>query len=510
MSDPKIQGPRLPSNIPERPTSSEASQSPQGAGSRGPASVGGTSPPGVPKTGTSAPVRRATPAYAVPAVKPAGAQAPAPAVPVRSLTPSGSSSAPARPVSAAPGQATPVRTSTPSGSSPASSPSVAVISGSPYSARTLTPAKQPPAATVPSAAAPVSVAPVRTTAPAIQMSSVQPERAPEPPVRTVAQAYPVVATPTDEPVSPSSGGPQTMLLDGSMLEAVRARAVAASVARSSTPAAPSPAAPPANAVVPGTAISIRTRPQTASSTQISPVLVRSARPGALAATYQVVPARIDPSPFALPRNVDSHLPMLKDGNSAQAAAFRALRRRLAEQKDPRAILVTSAQDDEGKTTCAANLALGLAESGRLSVLLVEANLRRPQLSAIFGFQPFRCLRAQLAAHRKQIDDPWLTTELRPTGLHVLAVAPGAAEDENLHGPTFSASIARWRGAFDYVVIDGPSILTSCDASIIHDSMDAVVMVVRSGISRNREVRLALDQISADMVAGIVLMDSPTR
>jgi Mrp family chromosome partitioning ATPase len=199
--------------------------------------------------------------------------------------------------------------------------------------------------------------------------------------------------------------------------------------------------------------------------------------------------------------------MLMDGSSERAAAFRALRRRLAEQKDPHAILVTSAQDDEGKTTCATNLALALAESGRLGVLLVEANLRRPKLSAIFGLHPARSLRAQLTAHREQIDAPWLTTELRPSGLHVLAVAADDASDEGLHGPTFSASLARWRCAFDYVVIDGPSILESCDASIIHDSVDAVVMVVRSGISRNRTVKRALEQISADMVAGIVLMDS---
>jgi Mrp family chromosome partitioning ATPase len=195
-----------------------------------------------------------------------------------------------------------------------------------------------------------------------------------------------------------------------------------------------------------------------------------------------------------------------DGSTERAAAFRALRRRLAEQRDPHAILVTSAQDDEGKTTCAANLALALAESGRRSVLLVEANLRRPKLSEIFGFKPERFFNAQLAAHREQIDSPWMTTELRPTGLHVLAATPDATGDEGLHGPTFSASIARWRGAFDYVVVDGPSILESCDASIIHDSVDAVVMVVRSGVSRNRTVKRALEQISADMVAGIVLMD----
>jgi len=256
-----------------------------------------------------------------------------------------------------------------------------------------------------------------------------------------------------------------------------------------------------------TAISVRTARPVPTVVQTN---IRPARPGVLTASYQVIPARIDASPHVLPKIVDPRLPLLMDGSNERAAAFRALRRRLAEQKDPRAILVTSAQDDEGKTTCAANLALALAESGRLNVLLVEANLRRPTLSTIFGFRPSRCLRVQLATHREQIDGPWLTTEIRPSGLHVLALAPDGAGNEGIHGPTFSASIARWRCAFDYVVIDGPSILESCDASIIHDSVDAVVMVVRSGRSRNRTVQRALEQISADMVAGMVLMDSAGR
>jgi Mrp family chromosome partitioning ATPase len=201
---------------------------------------------------------------------------------------------------------------------------------------------------------------------------------------------------------------------------------------------------------------------------------------------------------------------LQEDATERAAAFRALRRRLAEQNDPRAILVTSAQDGEGKTTCAANLALALAESGRLRVLLVEASIRGPKLAKIFGFHPPQCLLVQLAAHREQIDAPWLTTEIQPTGLHVLAVAPDTAADRVLHGPTFSAATVRWRAAFDYVVVDGPSILSSCDASIIHDSMDAVVVVVRSGVTRNRTLQRALEQISADRVAGLVLMDSRSK
>jgi Mrp family chromosome partitioning ATPase len=213
------------------------------------------------------------------------------------------------------------------------------------------------------------------------------------------------------------------------------------------------------------------------------------------------------SRFALPAKIDSHLSVLQPEATTRAAGFRSLRHRLTEQTDPRAILVTSAQDGEGKTSCAANLALALAESGRFRVLLVEANLRRPKLASIFGFQPGRCLLAQLAAHREQIDAPWVVTEVQPIGLQMLVVAPGGAADAALHGPTFAASLARWRLVYDYLVLDGPSVLTSTDASIIQDSVDSVVLVALAGSAHTRTVRQALNQLSADVVAGLVLMDS---
>ena len=233
----------------------------------------------------------------------------------------------------------------------------------------------------------------------------------------------------------------------------------------------------------------------------------AARPTQLPAGPEVAPARVVVSRFALPAKIDAHLSLLQPEANTRAAGFRALRHRLTEQNDPRVILVPSAEDDEGKTSCAANLALALAESGRFKVLLIEANLRRPRLASIFGFQPGRCLLTQLAGHREQIEMPWVVTEIQPVGLHVLVVAPGGPTDAILHGPTFAASLARLRLVYDYVVLDGPSVLTSADTSIIQDSVDAVVVVARSGVARKRTVRQALDQLPAGRVAGVVLMDS---
>jgi succinoglycan biosynthesis transport protein ExoP len=233
-----------------------------------------------------------------------------------------------------------------------------------------------------------------------------------------------------------------------------------------------------------------------------------ARTGVPTITSQVPPAQIIPTSVEVSDPDGTYLPILQRESTDRSAAFRALRRRLAEQDDPRVILVTSAEEEEGKTTCAANLALAMAESGRCRVLLVEASLERPRLAEIFGFRPAHCLVSQFAAHRDRVDSVWYTTELKPTGLHVLAVAPSSTVSEGIHGPTFSAATVRWRLSFDYVVVDGPALLSSCDASIIHDSVDSVVVVARSGVTRNRTVQRALEQISAEKVAGLVLLDLP--
>lgn len=225
------------------------------------------------------------------------------------------------------------------------------------------------------------------------------------------------------------------------------------------------------------------------------------------APSDVPPAQIKSSRFDKTGQAAPHLPLLQKEGDARAVAFRGLRHRLAEQDNPAVILVTSAEDGDGKSTCAANLALAMAESGRLKVLLVEANVRQPKLAEIFGFMPSPCFLEQLAAHRKEQDAPWFTTEIQPVGLHVLAVSPKADRNRSIHGPSFLAAVARWRLAFDHVVIDGPAILSSCEAAIIQDSVDRVLMVARSGVTRSRNIKRALDQVASEMVAGLVLMDS---
>lgn len=71
-------------------------------------------------------------------------------------------------------------------------------------------------------------------------------------------------------------------------------------------------------------------------------------------------------------------------NSRFAEAYRTLRTNIRfsfMEKDFRSFLITSAGQDEGKTITAANLAYAMSQAGR-SVLMIDADLRKPMLSRI--------------------------------------------------------------------------------------------------------------------------------
>jgi protein-tyrosine kinase len=194
-----------------------------------------------------------------------------------------------------------------------------------------------------------------------------------------------------------------------------------------------------------------------------------------------------------------------DGN--RAARFRALRHRLAERGDPRAILVTSAGPHDGKTFVATNLALSLAELRRYRVLLIDANLRRPELARRFGLERGQhvCLLNQLEEHAHDPDAPWRVTALGRCDLHVLAIAPSSNRSRLLSGPAFSAALERLRATYDYVVVDGASVLDGPEINLIEDAVGTLLFAARAGYTRGSALRAALEQVSPADVMGVALL-----
>ena len=204
---------------------------------------------------------------------------------------------------------------------------------------------------------------------------------------------------------------------------------------------------------------------------------------------------------------DPRLSLVIDPDSERSAAFRVFRHHLLEVGRPQCVVVSSPKPGDGKTTTAVNLALALAECGRAKVLLVETNLRRPQLSGIFKLMPPWCFAEQLAAHRHQPMMPWSLIEIPQLWLHVGAINPRIEKTQLLDGPAFAIAMERLRlGGYDHIVVDAPPVLGSADVNLMADAADAVVFALRARRSTTRDLRRAVDQLGAQKLAGTVLVD----
>lgn len=227
------------------------------------------------------------------------------------------------------------------------------------------------------------------------------------------------------------------------------------------------------------------------------VTVATSAPGVPTGLVRI--QRAAPIPGNAPRPL-----MLEAPDTPAAAGFRVLRHRLAGRSG--AILVTSPHAGEGKTLCALNLALALAEDGQAHVLLLEANFRRASVARLLGFHPPVCIGKQLESCRAMQERSWDVATTTAPGLHVAAVAPESELRPVANGPALGVCIEDMRRAgYDHIVVDGPAVLGSAEVNTMEEHVDGILIVLRAGESRVRELRKAVDQIGKSKLLGAVLV-----
>lgn len=202
---------------------------------------------------------------------------------------------------------------------------------------------------------------------------------------------------------------------------------------------------------------------------------------------------------------DPRLVLLHEPTSPQARSYRALRHRLMSAPDVHVVAVTSPRPGDGKTTCAANLALALAEDTSLRVLLIDANLARPALARVFGFTPAESLVDRIARFT-DVYPPYPVACIRGTRVHVAAL-PDACEYRRLERSLLGAALSELRNAYDYVIVDAAAVLESADADIVGECADSIILVGRAGVSRKADFGSALNQLAPAPVLGTVLLDT---
>jgi capsular exopolysaccharide synthesis family protein len=199
--------------------------------------------------------------------------------------------------------------------------------------------------------------------------------------------------------------------------------------------------------------------------------------------------------------------ILTQPKSQFAESFRSLRTSLllsTAGHPPKFIVLTSATPSEGKTTAASNLAAILAQRDT-RVLLVDGDLRRPNIHHRFGLNGKIGLTTVLTGATKLEETVQSVPEI--PNLDILPSGPVPPfPTEMLSSGAMDAILRRCGELYDYVVIDSPPILSVTDGVILARQADAVVLVVRHGKSSKHVVRRARDILlrSGAGITGIVL------
>jgi capsular exopolysaccharide synthesis family protein len=199
--------------------------------------------------------------------------------------------------------------------------------------------------------------------------------------------------------------------------------------------------------------------------------------------------------------------VLTQPKSQFTEAFRSLRTSLllaTAGHPPKFILFTSATPSEGKTTTASNLACVLAQRDT-SVLLIDADLRRPNVHHRFGLLGKVGLTSVLAGSMTFEEAVQHVAEV--PNLDVLPSGPVPPfPTEMLSSEAMRALLERLGGMYTHVVIDSPPILSVTDGVILSRWVDAVVLVIRHGKSTKHVIQRARDLLvrSGAPMAGLVL------
>src|SRR5262245_5327552 len=176
---------------------------------------------------------------------------------------------------------------------------------------------------------------------------------------------------------------------------------------------------------------------------------------------------------------------------------------------PKTILITSSQPGEGKTTTAVNTSILLAQLGA-SVLLIDADLRRPAVHTALKIPHIRGISNYLSGHTP-LDE--LIVKLPVPNLSVLPCGPIPPNPAELISSDRMKELLRALSQqYDHILIDSPPMVSVTDPVILSTMVDGLILVVQAGRSTRelaRRARRELARVGA-RVFGVVLNNVNVR
>jgi capsular exopolysaccharide synthesis family protein len=194
---------------------------------------------------------------------------------------------------------------------------------------------------------------------------------------------------------------------------------------------------------------------------------------------------------------------LDDRQQVMVEQFRHLRtkiRALSKELQMRTVLVTSSLPGEGKTTIAANLAGSLSRIEGMRVLLLDFDLRKPALHAVFGAEvPSR------AVSPLKGEANWQQSVYRVNRrLDVLLTFTALPEpDLLLQSTRLERILAEARTDYDIIILDSAPLLAVADTQVLVPLVDCALFVVNANETPLGAAQEALGMLRDKVIGSIV-------
>jgi capsular exopolysaccharide synthesis family protein len=259
----------------------------------------------------------------------------------------------------------------------------------------------------------------------------------------------------------------------------------------------------------------RTRGLSAEAT-VSAGAAALAAPMPLSAPAREMPAahRDDAEPVIARRAgsgaLDHRLVAALAPRSLAAEQYRSLRTRVRQAENGRSlrsIIITSPSKGDGKSLTAANLSLTMAQEFQPRVLLLDADLRRPSIHTLFGIGDAPGL-SDVLMGGAALEDALVHLE----DLHLSSLPawlPPTIPAELLGSAAMRRTLETLRTRFDRIIIDMPPVEPLADVHILTPLADAVLMIVRAGVTEKPAIDRALHGLDVSKVLGLVLNEAAT-
>ena len=217
-----------------------------------------------------------------------------------------------------------------------------------------------------------------------------------------------------------------------------------------------------------------------------------------AAVHPVAPPGSQASATSLLERIDAPLAQKivvrrEHGGRRRASSTGGWRPRCTTQQADRGskvVMIASAVPGEGKTLTASNLGLTFSESYQRSVLLIDADLRRPALHTVFGMD--NTLRSRATGSRPRTERKLPARRISERLALLTGGQPNSDPMAGLTSERMRRLIHEARDAFDWVIIDTPPVAVLPDANLLSSMVDGAVLVVKAGSTPYDLVQRAIE------------------